>query len=105
MGTDSEMGTGDEDIARLLRGKGLKVSTSHRKSIAVLKQAIDSGAPAIVWMKTRFEDHWVVVYGYSDDYLWILDPSLRKSYSCRQRKAVFRKRWSGFSMVVRRKGK
>jgi ABC-type bacteriocin/lantibiotic exporter with double-glycine peptidase domain len=103
LGTTSEDGTDEDEIKRLLKRRGLSVFTFNQKSTSQIENAIDSDAPVIAWMKTRREDHWVDVYGYSDEHIWLMDPSLLKTISCRQDKESFKRRWSGFGMIIRLK--
>jgi ABC-type bacteriocin/lantibiotic exporter with double-glycine peptidase domain len=103
LGTTQDEGTDEDAIKRLLRRRGLSVFAFDDNRLSTLKKAIDDDAPVIAWMYTRREDHWVVVYGYSDHHIWLLDPSLLKTVSCRQSKAEFKRRWSGYGMIIREK--
>lgn len=99
-------------MKRLIREKGLMAGEFDDRGIDKLKKSIDMGAPVIAWMYRERDlkkmvlgvDHWVVVYGYEKDNIWIMDPNpivIRKCVSIKS----FKKKWSGGGIVVRRKKK
>lgn len=100
-----------DPVAALLRGYGLDAKAVHSYSYANLQAQIDAGHPVIVWVfgsvwaggasvsytssdghttqVIRFE-HTVIVYGYDDSYVWILDGGMTYVRST----AAFKDSWS-----------
>ncbi|MGD0037076.1 MAG: cysteine peptidase family C39 domain-containing protein [Bacteroidota bacterium] len=104
----TEDGTDEEMLIKLFRKRGLSVYEFEQRSLAKLERAIDRGSPILAHISTRIENHWVVVYGYDDDYIWIADPSLNvlkhpQRVWCRQTRSSFRNRWKGYGIVVGKK--
>jgi ABC-type bacteriocin/lantibiotic exporter with double-glycine peptidase domain len=108
LGTTSE-GTTEEAIIYLMRKRGLTVSifrrsSPHVKPVRSIERHIKKDAPVIAYMKTRTEDHWVVVYGYSYTSFLILDPSPKNTLGVKISRARFRRRWSGYGMAISNSG-
>ena len=101
----NEDGTESEPIKKLFRKRGLTVREFSNGNLSRLERAIDRNSPILAHISTRKEDHWVVVYGYDKDNIWVADPSLNvlkfsKRIWCSQKRSSFRKRWKGFGIVV-----
>ena len=106
-GTD-ENGTDPEMLKRLFRKRGLSVYEFEQRSLAKLERGIDRGSPILAHISTRAENHWVVVYGFDDDCIWVADPSLNvlkhpQRVWCRQTRSSFKNRWKGYGIVVGKK--
>jgi len=105
LGTNSDDGTTDAEILDLMRKRGLKVSifrrrSPHSKPLGSIERHIKKDAPILAWMKTRKEDHWVVVYGYSQTHYWILDPSPKNTLGVKVTRTRFLRRWSSYGMAI-----
>ena len=109
MNTTKE-GVGPGQIIRTIRSKGLMAGEFDNRGVDKLKKSIDMGAPVIAWLyresdikKVKFGvNHWVVVYGYDRDNIWVMNPSPLAMRKCLPVKS-FNKKWSGGGIVVRRK--
>ena len=90
LGTSIEQGTDTGPILRLLRERGLRVSVNKNAKLRNIYEAIDKQCPILISVDDG--DHWVVIYGYSDDAIYILDPALR-SLLCKWSVVEFGGRW------------
>jgi uncharacterized protein YvpB len=79
----------ETSIYRLCRERGLIVSVRPYVGIKIIKESIDKYAAPIL---TTFNgiNHWVVIYGYSDSHIYVLD-SLPYRTSVKISKQEFRK--------------
>jgi ABC-type bacteriocin/lantibiotic exporter with double-glycine peptidase domain len=89
LGTTKE-GTDTGPILRLLRKRGLRVSIKKDATLRNIYEAIDNQWPILISVDDG--DHWVVIYGYSEDGIYILDPAL-KSLLCEWSAEEFGGRW------------
>jgi ABC-type bacteriocin/lantibiotic exporter with double-glycine peptidase domain len=71
LGTTWRDGTDERQIRRFFKNLGYKVKTI--RSIRGLIKSVDKGYPVIIWL--RYQDHWCVFNGYSENYAWITDPN------------------------------
>jgi ABC-type bacteriocin/lantibiotic exporter with double-glycine peptidase domain len=90
LGTSIEEGTDTGPILRLLRKRGLRVSIKKDATLRNIYEAIDNQWPILISVDDG--DHWVVIYGYSEDGIYILDPAL-KSLLCEWSVVEFGGRW------------
>ena len=93
-------GTNLADIKRVLKRNRLVCRLNAYANIRVLRQAIDSGCPALI--STYDGEHWCVVYGYARGAIYVADSSLRKNWRCRIRTREFLTQWDRWMMVVNR---
>jgi predicted double-glycine peptidase len=89
LGTDED-GTSPTDIKRVLRKHGLKVHVNADMGLRDLRKAINAGSPVLVSLYDGW--HYSVVYGYSDKYIFVMNPSLGEmgSLKCAVRLAEWR---------------
>jgi ABC-type bacteriocin/lantibiotic exporter with double-glycine peptidase domain len=99
LGTD-ENGTGPEAISRVFRERGLRCRTVVNAKMADLRRSLDAEVPVLVSLhgaSPESESHWAVAYGYSEDGVYVADPS-PNGLRVRVRTAAFRKRWDRWAM-------
>jgi len=84
-----------DEIERYMTGLGFKVNRHYEMSLAQLKDCIDRGQPLMVCVQawepegTTLEQyqnsydagHWVVVVGYDDQNIYMMDPSTPGNYA------------------------
>jgi len=90
LNTSKRDGTDTKPILNYLRINGLKVSINTRSKIFHIHSAIDNFNPMLISVDDG--EHWVVIYGYSGDGIFILDPS-RKEINNFWDMKKFMKRW------------
>ncbi len=83
-------GVDTEPILALLRKRGLKVNVNENASLIDIKTDVDNNYPILISIDDG--DHWVVIYVYSENFIWILDPAIKR-ISCKIRVDKFIKRW------------
>ena len=71
--TTKKDGTDTEPILNYLRGCGLKVSVNKYAVLSDIHSAIANSRPILISVDES--EHWVIVYGYSANSIFILDPS------------------------------
>ena len=101
LGTNMENGTNLTSILRYLKVKNIKFSIKRHAKLLDLKKAIDNKYPVLIL--TDKEEHWVVVYGYSDKMFYVLDSA---NYTCTGKaitKQRFKKCWDHFGLIVKGK--
>lgn len=86
-------GTGEDDIKRVLGMYRLKYHVEPRGSLGSVRRAIDTGYPVLV--STVQEDHWSVVYGYSDRAVYESDSNPLKNWRRRVSVRGFQRQWGG----------
>lgn len=104
LGTRVDDGTGIREIRALWNRKGLVVNINSHATIKDIVCAINNLQPILVciYPPGNEDGHWAVLYGYSRNSVFILDPSLRR-FSCEISKTEFRKIWKNWCAVVRKK--
>ena len=96
LGTTPDEGTDEKKIKRFLQSYGLRTRQMYFGTFRKLRRAIDYGYPVILWIKK--EDHWVVLKGYSDDAVYVMDPS---AFSVPRREwSTFKRKWRGYGIIV-----
>ena len=90
LGTTETDGTGTKQILNYLIRNGLDVQIYEKATISSIQDAIENGYPMLITVDDG--DHWVVVYGYSDDGIFVLDSS-RKRFLNQWGYGEFIKRW------------
>jgi len=83
-------GTGTKQILNYLISNGLDVQINEKGAISSIQAAIGNGYPVLITVDD--EDHWVIVYGYSDDGIFVLDSS-RSRFLNQWGYGEFIKRW------------
>ena len=91
-------GTDLADIKRVLKHRGLVCRSNARANIRSLRQAIDSGCPALII--TYGGGHWCVVYGYARAAIYVADSSYTMNWRCRIPTRDFLGQWDKWMMVV-----
>ena len=71
--TTKKDGTDTEPILNYLRGCGLKVSVNKNAVLSEIHSAIANSHPILISIDES--EHWVIVYGYSTNSIFVLDPS------------------------------
>lgn len=102
LGTDRD-GTSETAIYKLFRQRGLKVRLRKTATYSTIKESIiDYGAPFITAIDTKInpdKSHWIVVYGFSDNYIYVLDPAIKRPF-VRWKKKNFRARWDKEGAII-----
>ena len=101
LGTNTKNGTNLASILRFLKKKNFKFSIKRHAKLLDLKKAIDNKYPILIL--TDEEEHWVVVYGYSEKMFYVLDST---NYTCTGKsitKQRFKKCWDRFGIIVKGK--
>ena len=87
-------------IYKLLRKRNLKVSRRLKANISTIKESIDEyEAPMLTTIDGN--DHWVVIYGYSQTNIYVLDSVLLRPF-VRWSKADFKARWDKWGAIIYR---
>jgi ABC-type bacteriocin/lantibiotic exporter with double-glycine peptidase domain len=73
LNTTETDGTDTKQILNYLVKNKLDVQINGKGAISSIQDAIDNGYPVLITIDNG--DHWVVVYGYSDDGIFVLDSS------------------------------
>jgi len=99
----NEDGAGVSDILRVFKQRGLSCKVIRNASFVDLKGAIRNGCPVLVSLYDGW--HYGVVYGFSDKYIFVSDPSLDQasmgSIWCAIPKRKFMTMWEPWMIVVR----
>lgn len=95
-GTD---GTSAAALTRLFRARGLTVGMHRRARFVDIERRIDAGTPLVVSLYDG--GHWVVVYGYSRQHVYVADPLCTRA-SVVVPRARFRAKWDRWVMAVGR---
>jgi ABC-type bacteriocin/lantibiotic exporter with double-glycine peptidase domain len=66
-----------------------------------IHNAIDKGHPVIVCLDDS--EHWAIVFGYSDQYIYLMDPDPRDLFGTQISHEKFASRWDGWGMSVKAK--
>ncbi len=90
LGTTKKDGTDTDPILNLFKQNNLNVDVNEKAELNDIYESVDEGNPILISVYDG--EHWIVVYGYSDDSIYVLDPSI-KQYSCRLSKNEFNERW------------
>ena len=99
LGTDED-GTSTGQILTLLRQRKLRPRVVAQAGMKHLTAAIRGGSPVLVSLDD--EGHWGVVYGFARSHVYLADPSLGGSLTCRVPRADFHERWDRWAMIVGR---
>ncbi len=83
-------GVDTEPILDLFKKKGLNVRVNENAKLNDIRNAIDNNWPMLISINDG--DHWVVVYGYSENFIWVLDPAIKR-IRCKIRTDKFMTRW------------
>ena len=76
LNTSKRDGTDTEPILNYLKFNGLKVSVNINSRLSSIHSAINSLNPVLISVDDG--EHWVVIYGYNQEGIFILDPSQRE---------------------------
>ena len=90
LNTSKTNGTDTEPILNYFRINGLRASVNTNSKLSNIQTAIDSLHPILISVYDG--EHWVVIYGYNKDGIFILDPS-RKEISNHWDIKKFMNRW------------
>lgn len=96
--TVASEGTYEHTAIRFMRRFRLRVSIRNRMTLTQMKQALARDAVVFAYLDG---DHVGVVYGMSDGYVYIADPSLRRAPLGRIPKQAFLRRWDRRGLLVR----
>ncbi len=88
--TNDKDGTDTKPILRFLKKNGLEVVVNEKTNLSYIKATIDNGAPLLISVNNG--DHWIVIYGYSKEGIFVLDPSKKRILN-QWGIAEFIKRW------------
>ncbi len=87
--TDTD-GTNTKQLLNYLVNNGLDVQVNEKSSISSIQAATGNGYPVLITVDDG--DHWAVVYGYSNDGIFVLDSS-RSRFLNQWGYGEFIKRW------------
>ena len=73
LNTTETDGTDTKQILNYLISNGLEVHINDKGAISSIQAAIGDGFPVLITVDDG--DHWAVVYGYSNDGIFVLDSS------------------------------
>lgn len=93
-----EDGTTTAQLRRALKQWGVRTSHRQRLNRRSIVSCIDNGNPVIIGVKKPPSDHWVVIYGYGPDYLFMAGdglPWMSKKISMRRFMHYWSPRGSG----------
>ena len=90
LNTTETNGTDTKQILNYLINNGLDVQIYEKATISSIQESISNGYPILITIDEC--DHWVVVYGYSDDGIFVLDSS-RSMFLNQWGYGEFIKRW------------
>ncbi len=94
----TEDGTDLKSIRALFKKHGLKTKIITNATLRDIKKAISEGFPILI---SVFEgEHWSTVYGYSDENIYIADPSVIKNIQVKISKPKFKEQWDRWIMIV-----
>ncbi len=88
--TNSKNGTDTKPIIKYLKKNGLEVVVNKKTNLSYIKATIDNGSPLLISVDNG--DHWIVIYGYSEEGIFVLDPSKKRLLN-HWGIAEFMKRW------------
>ncbi len=100
LGTDEEWGTDDWAIAAYLRTRNIPVEMPRTLRWKELRHAIAKGKLVIATVDG--EDHYVVVHGVDDQYVYLSDPSENRCPGRTQTIREFQARYDKFGIIVGR---
>jgi len=90
LNTTETDGTDTKQILNYLISNGLDVQINGKGALSSIQVAIGNGYPVLITVDD--EDHWAVVYGYSNDGIFVLDSS-RSRFLNQWGDGEFIKRW------------
>ncbi len=90
LNTTETDGTDTKQLLNYLVKNGLDVQINEKSTISFIQAAIGNGHPLLITVDDG--DHWAVVYGYSDDGIFVLDSS-RSRFLNQWGYGEFIKRW------------
>ncbi len=90
LNTTETDGTATKQILNYLIRNGLDVQINEKNTISSIQESIGNGYPMLITIDEG--DHWVLVYGYSDDGIFVLDSS-RSRFLNQWGYGEFIKRW------------
>jgi ABC-type bacteriocin/lantibiotic exporter with double-glycine peptidase domain len=89
LGTNED-GTDTEPILNVLSGFNLNIEINETSSPKDIINSVRQGYPMLITIDDW--EHWVVIYGYSDRGIFLLD-SNRKNFHCHWQYGQFLERW------------
>ncbi len=90
LNTTETNGTDTKQILNYLINNGLDVQIYEKVTISSIQESISNGYPILITIDEG--DHWIVVYGYSDDGIFVLNSS-RSRFLNQWGYGEFIKRW------------
>jgi ABC-type bacteriocin/lantibiotic exporter with double-glycine peptidase domain len=79
LGTSKEDGTDTEPIINLFKSKKLKIEINESATIDDIREAIDHNFPMLITINEW--EHWVVIYGYSEERIFIIDSNKSRIFN------------------------
>lgn len=86
-----EDGIDSNPLLNLIRSNGVKVTVNKNADLDDIKEALIECNPVLISVDEG--EHWVVVYGFSEDRIFVLDSSLYSSIRCSWTYEEFMDRW------------
>jgi ABC-type bacteriocin/lantibiotic exporter with double-glycine peptidase domain len=93
-----QKGIDTDYLLKILKTNGLVANINENATIDDITDALVEGNPILISIDN--DEHWIVVYGFSEDRIFVLDSSLRSSVRCSWSVEEFLKRWDDNWIVV-----
>lgn len=95
--TTEKNGTNTERILDYLMKNGLDVKINDKGTFSFIKNTINKGYPMLITVDDG--EHWVVIYGYSNKGVYVLDSLGSRLFNQWSRKEFF-ERWDEHWLVI-----
>ncbi len=95
-------GIDTEPLLKILKNFGCTVSVNIKANISDIVKSVNERKPILISVDDG--EHWVVIYGYSNSSIYVLDPSIFSSIKCRWEIKTFLSRWDENWIAVISKG-
>lgn len=97
LGTD---GVSVEDLARVFRRYRLATQDFEEGILCDVHRGLRYGLPVLVGMDPTTEPHWAVAFGWADDTIYLMDPSIRRLWGNEISHADFLARWDRTGAII-----
>lgn len=84
-------GIDTEPLLNLIKSKGVKVEVNEKADLDDIKDALRNAKPMFISIDEG--EHWVVIYGFGHDRIFVLDSALTSSLNCSWSYDDFLERW------------
>lgn len=84
-------GIDTEPLLNILKSFNCRVKVNDNAYLSDIVRTINNKKPMLISVDDG--EHWVVVYGYSKNSIYVLDPSFLSAKTCRWKIETFLERW------------